>query len=257
MEDGLKDFFGENTADAVPNTNGKGGDVEASALYDEAEKNCALENRATETATYTVENPSRLHLTSKASREEETDQVTVPAGVTGGDAEKEGDSPRFPALFGTMTHKLMEMLVSSKGKADDAGAVREILGEYLTPETEPYEKELKEKLTAVAKQMRDGGYEQQNGLPQDILGTLLAAEKEYCEVPFCYAEDGQDGRILWNGVADVVYKAQGKWHIVDYKTDADNSDLDKKHRAQLSAYKKAFKEITGEDADARTYRIDI
>ncbi len=257
MEDGLKDFFGKNTADAVPDMKGKEGDVEALVLYDEAEKSCALKNRATETATYTVENPSRLHLTSKASREEETDQVTVPAGVTGGDAEKEGDSPRFPALFGTMTHKLMEMLVSSKGKADDAGAVREILGEYLTPETEPYEKELKEKLTAVVKQMRDGGYEQQNGLPQDILGTLLTAEKVYCEVPFCYAEDGQDGRILWNGVADVVYKAQGKWHIVDYKTDADNSDLDKKHRAQLSAYEKAFKEITGEDADARTYRIDI
>lgn len=256
MEDGLKDFFEENTADAVPDTKGKEGDVEASALYDEAEKNCALENRATENATYKVENPSRLHLTSKASREEETDQVTVPADVTEGDAGKEDASPRFPALFGTMTHKLMEMLVSSKGKADDAGAVREILGEYLTPETEPYEKELKEKLTAVAKQMRDRGYEQKNGLPQDILGTLLAAEKVYCEVPFCYAEDGQDGRILWNGVADVVYKAQGKWHIVDYKTDADDIDLDKKHEAQLSAYQKAFKEITGEDADARTYRIN-
>ena len=198
-----------------------------------------------------------MHLTSKASREEETDQVTVPTDATEGDAGKEDASPRFPALLGTMTHKLMEMLVSAKGKVDDAGAVREILGEYLTPETEDYEKKLTEKLSAVAQTMRSGGYVQTNGLPKDMLGTLLAADEVYCEVPFCYAEDGQDGRIIWNGVMDVVYKSQDKWHIVDYKTNADRSDLDKKYRAQLSAYKKAFREMTDEDADALTYHIDI
>jgi len=149
------------------------------------------------------------------------------------------------------------MLVSTKNKADAASAVEEIIREYRTPTMEPYEKELSKELAEVAQKMRSGGYAQTNGLPQDILGTLLGADEVYCEVPFCYSEDGQDGKILWNGIMDVVYCAQGKWHIVDYKTNADGNDLDKKYQAQLSAYIKAFKATTGEDADALTYHIDI
>ena len=156
-----------------------------------------------------------------------------------------------------MTHKLMEMLVTTKNTVDAKSAVTEIIREYRTPSTEPYEKELFKALYGVAKKMRAGGYEQTNGLPRDMLGTLLKADEVYCEVPFCYAEDGDDGRILWNGVMDVIYLSGGRWHIVDYKTNADGSDLDRKYRAQLGAYIKAFKATTGEDADALTYHIDI
>ena len=64
-------------------------------------------------------------------------------------------------------------------------------------------------------------------------------------------------KIIWNGIMDVVYLSEGKWHIVDYKTNADGNDLDNKYQAQLRAYIKAFKATTGEDADAMTYHIDI
>jgi hypothetical protein len=41
----------------------------------------------------------------------------------------------------------------------------------------------------------------------------------------------------------------------DYKTNADADDLDKHYLEQLEAYKKAFREMTGENADAKTYHI--
>ena len=105
--------------------------------------------------------------------------------------------------------------------------------------------------------MRSGGYPQTNGLPQDMLGTLLSADEVYCEVPFCYAENTEEGKTVWNGIMDAVYLSGGRWHIVDYKTNADGSDLDTRYQGQLEAYVKAFKATTGNDADAKTYHIDI
>ena len=150
----------------------------------------------------------------------------------------------------------MEMMVSTRNKLDVSDAILEIIREYRTPEFEPYEKVITKRLTAVAEHMRSGGYVQTNGLPQDMLNTLISADEVYCEVPFCYKDDS-NGLVIWNGIMDVIYSKDGQWHIVDYKTNADGSDLDTKYQAQLSAYIKAFKETTGEDADALTYHIDV
>lgn len=76
-------------------------------------------------------------------------------------------------------------------------------------------------------------------------------------MPFCYTAEAGAGRELWNGVMDVIYSKDGKWHIIDYKTNADGTDLDTKYAAQLSAYMAAFKLMTGEEADAFTYHIDV
>ncbi len=236
--------------------------VDAATLYEEAEKSCVLNNREMESATYSVENPSRLQLLSKISDADAQDIGTAAVASDRFDTEesaeqKAGGVYRFPALLGTMTHKLMEMLVSTKDEIDTDEAVGEIIREYRTPEMEPYEKELTKALTNVAKKMRSGGFAQTNGIPQDLLNTLLHADEVYCEVPFCYSEDGKDGRKLWNGVMDVVYCLKGKWHIVDYKTNAAGNNLDQKYQAQLDAYVKAFKATTGNDADALTYHIAV
>lgn len=236
--------------------------VPAAALYEQAEKSCVLNNREMESATYSVQNPSRLQLLSKISDSDVQDIGTSAVASDRFDTaesaeQKAGGVYRFPALVGTMTHKLMEMLVSGKDKIDAGEAVGEIIREYRTPDMESYEAELSETLSKVAKTMRTGGYIQTNGLPQDLLNTLLHADEVYCEVPFCYSEDGKDGRKLWNGVMDVVYCLKGKWYIVDYKTNADGNDLDQKYQAQLEAYIKAFKAITGQEADALTYHIAV
>ena len=256
MESGLPDFF-ETNKGSSPKVREKAETVDPEALYAEAEKTCVLNDRDMERETYTVENPSRLTLASKMSEEQEVNPVLAPVAVQEEKDTQNKELHRFPALLGTMTHKLMEMLVSTRNKVDVEGAVGEIIREYRTPALEPYEKDLAKALSDVAEKMRCGGYVQTNGLPQDMLGTLLGADEVYCEVPFCYSEDGEEGRILWNGVMDVVYSSEGKWHIVDYKTNAEGNDLDRKYQAQLSAYIKAFKATTGEDADALTYHINI
>lgn len=120
-----------------------------------------------------------------------------------------------------------------------------------------YESKLEEDLLKVAETMRSGGYAQSNGLPQDMLGTLLSADEVYCEVPFSYLEETEEMRAVWNGIMDVLYLKDGKWHIVDYKTNADGSDLDTRYQGQLAAYIKAFKATIGFTADAMTYHIDI
>ena len=166
-------------------------------------------------------------------------------------------SHRFPDVLGTMAHKLMEMLVSSGNRLNAEEAVAEIYSEFSKPSMEPYKTEIQNDLLQVATTMRNGGYAQDNVLPKDILNTLLSADEVHCEMPFAYLEESADGKILWNGIMDVVYRTGDQWHIVDYKTNYEGTNLDHKYRAQLEAYKKAFKDFTGQDADAYTYHIDI
>jgi ATP-dependent exoDNAse (exonuclease V) beta subunit len=139
---------------------------------------------------------------------------------------------------------------------DTEAAIGEIIREYRTPGTESYEKQLAETLRKAAERIQNGGYVQANGSPQDILGTLLAADEVYCEVPFCYKDETTENTV-WNGIMDVIYSKDGRWHILDYKTSADGSGLDTRYQDQLSAYVRAFKATTGIDADAKTYHIDI
>ena len=161
------------------------------------------------------------------------------------------------AAIGTMTHRLMEALVSSKNSIDAKEAVAWIIRECAKPETEGLEDTITTLLEAVADKMRNGGYPQSNGQPQDMLQVLLNADEVYCEVPFAYKEEREGETVICKGVMDLVYLAERVWHILDYKTNADGSDLDKKYEGQLGAYVKAFKEITGNDALAGTYHIDV
>ena len=260
--DGLPDVFEAVKAQAGKKAT-KTVTVDSTGLYEEAERTCVLKDRGREEATYTIELPSRLRLSSKIAddrgagdeQENVADRSGVEMPVDGVSVKPE--KHRFPALLGTMVHKLMEMLVSSHGKVDVTGMVDEIVGEYLTPSLKIYENSLSTSLTQVVERMKTGGYTQSNGLPQDILNTLLMADEVYCEVPFCYADNNGDDKVLWNGVMDVIYRVGNRWHIVDYKTNVDGSNLDTVYRSQLDSYTKAFREMTGEEADAATYHIDI
>ncbi|WP_155829702.1 hypothetical protein [Butyrivibrio sp. AC2005] len=40
-------------------------------------------------------------------------------------------------------------------------------------------------------------------------------------------------------------------------TNADGTELDEKYSSQLNAYIRAFKQITGNDADALVYHLDV
>ena len=289
MEEGLPDILEVVPAADTPRVD-RPRSAEASVLYEMAEAESVMKDRSAEAASFRSENPSRQVMSKLADSGELTaDEMPVgvlsadeptadgmPAGGrpadepsygtapvnSGAEREAGADSlltagPGYPALLGTMTHKLLEMMVISGNRLDIDPAVGEIIREFRAPGTERYEDRLAGSLRKVAGTMRAGGYAQTNGLPQDLLATLLSADEVYCELPFSYMDEPEGGRTVWNGVMDVVYLADGRWHIVDYKTNADGTDLDLKYQGQLAAYIKAFKATTGFDADAKTYHIDI
>ena len=212
--------------------------------------------------------------------------------VSDADTVRTDQRKRNPALIGTIVHRLMEMLVSSKNTVDLEQAIQEIALDYEAEDS--YYTDI---LRRVGEAIRSGGFPQETFVPQDILTELLSADEVHCEMPFCYREPvkadphGDDTVIsesfrkdvgsestagdantadasavsaaeiqkalVWHGIMDVVYKKNGSWHIIDYKTNADPDDLDEKYRAQMTAYKAAFRVMTGEEADARVYHINV
>lgn len=217
-------------------------------LYKKGEEECVISYseegslRNNENSTYTIVNPSMLRVKSKASDSNEDDE----------EHPKTTDR-RYPRLLGTTVHRLMEILVSSKGTMNEESAIDEVIHEF-SYQTDVYLLEkLSVSLNSVVTTMKNGGYAQTNDVPQDLLRVLTAADEVYCEVPFSYKDNGN----IIKGIIDVVYCYEGKWHIVDYKTNAEGDDLDDKYKNQLAAYVKAFKETTGNDADAMTYHIDV
>jgi len=218
---------------------------DAEALYDEAESSSVLKNNASREISYSIKKPSTVTMKGVTSSEDDyEDKVSEVHRSIRSDKSK---SREQALLLGTMIHRLMEALVSSGNKADLDELVLETVREY-----EADEEYYRSVLAHIGRTMRSGGYPQQNGAPQDILNELLNADEVYCELPFCYNE-GDDN--IWHGVLDVVYRKGDKWHIVDYKTNADADDLDAYYQEQLGTYRKAFKEITGNDSDAIIYHI--
>ena len=227
-----------------------GGVKNSTDLYEKGEEECVInhsdngELRANEINTYSVLNPSLLRVKSKVSE-------------VHGDAEDKAEitDRRYPRLLGTTVHRLLEIMVSSKGAFDAEGAVSEVISEFKSYADDKLLEKLRTALNDVADTMMNGGYPQSNGAPQNLMEVLSKAEEVYCEVPFSYKVNAEGKETIVNGIMDVVYCSEGKWHIVDYKTSAEGDDLDTKYQNQLSAYVKAFKEITGNDADAMTYHV--
>ena len=214
---------------------------DADTLYTEAEDESVLNDRTSENKSYEIIRPSMISLKSKLSSDEEYDEKALET--------LSSSAKKNPALIGTLVHKLMESIVSSENTADLSFLIEDICDNYGI--TDPYYSEI---LKTVGERIQNGGYPQTGNLPQDILTELLSADEVHCELPFCYA--GEENKIF-NGVIDVVYRKNGKWHIIDYKTNTDDSDLDKQYEGQLSAYIEAFKATTGEDADAAVYHIVV
>ena len=234
---------------------------DANIIYDTAKHENALNERKADAVTYEIKNPSRAKITTKMENPDEVDfeDDVVNEGVSNGEPKEQETVDEtwktrlIPVLLGTMTHRLMEMIVSSKNSIDNTKAIEQIICEHRSPKTSKVEPEIRKALQKVVDVLGNGGFPQTNGAPQDILNVLCNAEEVYCEVPFCY----QEGPTIWNGVMDVIYKEEGKWHILDYKTNEEANDLDIQYAGQLQSYIKAFEVMTGEETDAKTYHLDV
>jgi len=151
------------------------------------------------------------------------------------------------ALLGTLIHKLMELLIVSKNNYSFNNILKVIHDEY---NVDIYDARLEKVYNTIL----NGGYNQSNNIDKDILNTLLSSEEVLCEVPFTY----NDNNTISNGIMDVVYKKDNKWHIIDYKSnyEDDNDVLEEHYKKQLDIYKKAFTNITNNDCDAHIYHIE-
>lgn len=239
------DFFeAYGLSSAVPASKPVRSSVNAEKLYDEAEKSSVIDSSSSFEPCYTLKKPSELKLKTKSSDTADDDFA--------------GNEPltekRYnAALMGTMVHKIMEILVTSR----KAFAPEEIT-DIVCSQFQCISKFIRTRILKASEVMLSGGFEQKNGLPQDILKTLLSADEVLCEIPFAYKSADENGNpVIWNGVMDAAYLSEGKWHIIDYKTNLDGDDLDIVYEAQLTAYKNAFLEITDFSADAFIYHISL
>jgi len=218
--------------------------AEAKKLYDEHSISAIEAHTDKQKINYAEKLPSKEKLIIKHRMEQQDDIPEL----------DEGDL--VPAnVRGTMIHKLMEMLVSSGGRISPETAARDICQQLLPAELQDHSRDKEAELIVLGQHVVNGGIPQDNGVPQNILQTMLSAQEVYCEVPFQFKEDTTEGPVIWSGVMDAIYKADGKYHIIDYKTGEQTTGLDEKYQGQLDAYKKAFKAATGQEADAHTYHI--
>ena len=57
------------------------------------------------------------------------------------------------------------------------------------------------------------------------------------ETPFAFAESPD---AILTGVIDLLFGHEGRWRIIDYKTDVDSTDLVASYQAQLKMYERAL-----------------
>ena len=234
-------------------------------LYKKAEDDSLLKNKdERQKITRKFEKPHEEKLGSSAgsdkpSEDGEQSDPAAPAPAASAD-----DKPRrFTSLAankkGSFVHKLMELLVLSKGRA--AGSIPTLIDRILDEAdfemTPVQEADCRTMLSEVADVMLNkGGYKQYGGAPQDLLPELWSAEKIYCELPICYEEYN----TIVYGIIDMLYVSGGKWHIIDYKTDRDAAAAPAVHAGQLERYRQALIRINGipaGDIDAHVYNVDI
>lgn len=93
-------------------------------------------------------------------------------------------------------------------------------------------------------------------MESDMWKKLMASEEKYFEMPF----SALDGNTILTGAIDLVFKDEGEWVIVDYKTDNFEKDPARKkaYQRQLDIYAKHWEKITGEKVkEARLYRTSL
>jgi len=78
----------------------------------------------------------------------------------------------------------------------------------------------------------------------DMWGRMVNAQEKYFELPFMTLKDG----TLVRGVMDLIFKEDGGWVIVDYKTDDFEKFPERKeaYQNQLNMYGELWEKMTGE-----------
>lgn len=144
------------------------------------------------------------------------------------------DEELSSTVFGTNIHRLFEAVINGNVSMDDLLTQMSANYKDATQMMEVF-KVTKERFSAST-----------------LYSRIQNAEEVHCEVPFAYKKQEEDTEITYyiNGTIDLVFKENGAWKIVDYKTcnrNHDKNTLYNKYRGQLELYKEAWRTCTGFD----------
>ena len=159
------------------------------------------------------------------------------------------NTKRNPELIGTLVHRYMEVVISSRNNVDKDELISDLCRGLDVNDT--YYSDM---LKKVNDRIQNGGYNQTNGMPADILNELLIADEVYCEVSFSRSNGNN---TITTGIIDVLYRKGDEWHIVDYKTNTDGNNLTQHYQSQLAEYIKAASDQLGILVSAYIYHITI
>jgi ATP-dependent helicase/nuclease subunit A len=93
-------------------------------------------------------------------------------------------------------------------------------------------------------------------LESDLWRRVQVSPEAYWEVPFALRTDGAEigvtpGQTVLDGVIDLVFREDGRWVLVDFKTDYVEGDLQPyvdAYAPQLRMYTKAWQALSGQPA---------
>ena len=186
---------------------------------------------------------------------------------------------REGSVVGTLVHALMEGLVLRLPEIltpEEGGVIiKNLIKLYEIPDED--KSFFSDTLWQVFNQMTRGGYPQdwapeELRCPQDLLKELITAEEIYTELHFSISankegplmksllenldiEEDKDGYL--NGIIDLLYKKDGEYIILDYKTNYSSEDLYKHYEGQIFLYKKVIKESFSLDKEPKAYLYHI
>lgn len=96
-----------------------------------------------------------------------------------------------------------------------------------------------------------------NFVSSDVFKRIIAAKEVVREYRFTFESDASDyvagapaERLLVQGAIDCLFEEEGRWIVVDYKTDRISDNIDEKiayYRPQLEIYARGLREMTGRE----------
>ena len=153
------------------------------------------------------------------------------------------------AEFGSTMHSVMQHL-NFNGDLTRAGIVKQIDElinfQIISPEHADI---IKRRADSIAKFFNS-----------DIGKKAVNAQELYRELPFSYFVDAnstklfsRNDRILIQGIIDLLFKFDGKWFLVDYKTDKNNTDeyFRQEYSQQIFYYVQAIESLAKIKIDAQ------
>mgnify|MGYP002622497963 CR=1 FL=1 len=153
------------------------------------------------------------------------------------------------AEFGSLMHSVMQHLNFS-GDLTRAGIIKQIDElinfQIISPE---HAETIKRRADSISK-----------FFSSDIGKKAVIAQELYRELPFSYFVDAKstkifdsNDKILIQGIIDLLFKFDGKWFLVDYKTDRDNTDeyFRQEYNEQIRYYVQAIESVANIKVDAQ------